>query len=338
MKSPNLPLVSVLVPVYQAEKYIERCARSLFEQTYDNLEYVFVNDCTTDGSISILERTIKDYPECSSKVHVIHHHRNRGASAARNTGIEAARGEYFFFMDADDELTTDCIEKLVEPLTEQQYDIVIGNTLTIGNDRLGSQLRLKLSDGEVLRGSEIMDTYRKKWNMTPCNKLCRTAFIRQERLLFKEGLYYEDELWCFQVACVAKTLRAVNQLTYKYMIRENSATTSIQGKKRKQDALRIIVGEMQIFLKDRNIFSASAYHLIQYFVRRILKPLYNNRSLFVKEYCQLRKTTHFPLIYRIKVTGFHPRAQIRNLYYAIPPRIAAEIIYLRNSNYSHKSQ
>ena len=252
-----------------------------------------------------------------------------GVSVARNTCIEAVSGDYFFFVDSDDEITADCIEKLVEPLSEKLYDLVIGNTRTIGNDRLGKQLNLKLNDGEVLVGGAILDGYRKTWNMMPTNKLCRTTFIRQEKLLFKEDLIHEDELWCFQVACMAKTLRAVNRATYIYHIRENSITTAVNAKQRKREAQRIIVEEMRNFLMDRNIFSASAYRLVQYFFWRILKPVQNNRSQFIQEYCQLRKVTCFPLTYRIRAVGIHPRAQIRNFYYMMPSMIAAGIIYWR---------
>ena len=88
-------LVSILVPVYGVEKYIERCARSLFEQTYENLEYIFVDDCTPDKSIEILKRVIEDYPNRKNQVRIIHHEHNRGLAAARNTALDAATSEFY---------------------------------------------------------------------------------------------------------------------------------------------------------------------------------------------------------------------------------------------------
>ena len=82
--------VSVLVSVYNVEHYIERCARSLFEQTYSNLEYVFVDDCSTDNSVIELERILKDYPEKEKSVRIIHHEKNRGLAAVRNTAFDAS--------------------------------------------------------------------------------------------------------------------------------------------------------------------------------------------------------------------------------------------------------
>ena len=90
------PLVSILVPIYNVEPYIERCARSLFEQTYDNLEFVFVDDCTPDKSIQILETVITDYPNRAKQTRIIQHDHNRGLSATRNTLIYNSTGEFFF--------------------------------------------------------------------------------------------------------------------------------------------------------------------------------------------------------------------------------------------------
>ena len=112
--------VSVLVPVYGVERYIERCARSLFEQTYPNLEYVFVNDCTPDGSVVVLKRLMEEYPERKPFVRIINHERNRGISATRNTALDYASGEFVSFVDSDDWLESNAIELLVKRQMEPQ--------------------------------------------------------------------------------------------------------------------------------------------------------------------------------------------------------------------------
>lgn len=86
--------VSVIVPVYKVEKYIERCARSLFNQTLDDIEYIFVDDCSPDRSIEILNQVIGDYPRRKDQVQIIHHASNQGLALARQTGLKAATGEY----------------------------------------------------------------------------------------------------------------------------------------------------------------------------------------------------------------------------------------------------
>ncbi|MBR6893112.1 MAG: glycosyltransferase family 2 protein [Bacteroidaceae bacterium] len=118
------PLVSVLVPVYQAEKYIERCAQSLFEQTYDNMEFIFCDDCSPDASIQKLKEVMKDYPQRSEQIRIIHHERNRGSAAARNTLIDNCKGVFLFWVDSDDWVDTNAVEVLVKKQQETDADIV----------------------------------------------------------------------------------------------------------------------------------------------------------------------------------------------------------------------
>ena len=105
--------VSICVPVYGGEKYIAQCARSLFEQTYQDMEYVFVNDCTKDKSIEVVLQVAEDYPERKEAVKIVNHDRNRGLAASRHTGAENATGEYFLYIDEDDYLEKDAISQYV---------------------------------------------------------------------------------------------------------------------------------------------------------------------------------------------------------------------------------
>lgn len=120
----NLPLVSILVPIYGVEKYIERCAESLFSQSYENIEYIFVNDCTKDRSIEILEDVVRRYPCREDQVKIINHNRNRGLAAARNTGIENAHGEFILWVDSDDFVDPCVVEKLICKQREKNADVV----------------------------------------------------------------------------------------------------------------------------------------------------------------------------------------------------------------------
>lgn len=120
----NLPLVSTLVPIYGVEKFIERCAVSLFEQTYPNIEYVFVDDCSKDRSIEILKETIKRYPQIEKRVKIIRHNQNGGLKASRNTAVENATGEFVIHVDSDDYVEKDAIEQLVTLQQRCDYDIV----------------------------------------------------------------------------------------------------------------------------------------------------------------------------------------------------------------------
>ncbi len=118
--------VTVIIPVYGVEKYIERCARSLFNQTMkEGIEYIFVDDKTPDRSIEILERVLDSFPERKPQVKIIHHEKNRGIAAARNTGLKYATGEYIIHCDSDDWVEPDMYEKMVFLATKQNCDVVI---------------------------------------------------------------------------------------------------------------------------------------------------------------------------------------------------------------------
>lgn len=118
--------ISVLVPVYGVEKYIEKCARSLFEQTYEKLEIIFVNDATRDRSIEILNRVLKDYPQRAQQTRIIKHERNMGLAMARRTAVSHATGEFIFHLDSDDYLEPDSIDNLVACIDNDNVDIVTG--------------------------------------------------------------------------------------------------------------------------------------------------------------------------------------------------------------------
>ena len=116
--------VSICTPIYGVEKYIERCARSLFEQTYPNIEYVFINDCTPDGSIEILKKLICYYPNRKDSIKIISHEYNKGLAAARNTAIANSTGDFVIHVDGDDSIDIHTVEKLVNHQIAHNSDIV----------------------------------------------------------------------------------------------------------------------------------------------------------------------------------------------------------------------
>lgn len=118
--------VSILVPIYGVEKYIEQCVRTLFEQSYNAIEYIFVNDCTKDDSIQVLEKVMEQYPERKAQIHLLQHEHNKGLGAARHTAFEAATGKYVMHVDSDDLLPHDAVRLLVEAAEAYDADIVDG--------------------------------------------------------------------------------------------------------------------------------------------------------------------------------------------------------------------
>lgn len=116
--------LSIVIPVYNVNKYIERCVRSLFEQSLEDVEYIFVDDCTPDNSIQILEEILMCYPNRRAQVKIIHHDCNLGLTSARNTGLKYATGRYIAHCDSDDWVDLEMYEKLIEEAENSNSDIV----------------------------------------------------------------------------------------------------------------------------------------------------------------------------------------------------------------------
>ena len=215
--------VTIIVPVYNVSAYIERCWESLVKQTYKEIEILFVDDCGTDDSVEKLQKLIDTHPGIYCKI--IHHDHNRGLSAARNTGLMAATGDYVYFLDSDDDITEDCIERLVAPVMNDEIDIVVGNYRVVGGE---AHSPLLLDSGLLDSSKEVLASYAAgKWYVMAWNKLCRRDFLIDNNLFFREGLIHEDVLWTFQVACKAQSLYVCNDVTYNYNVRGASIMTSM---------------------------------------------------------------------------------------------------------------
>ena len=115
-------LVSIIIPVYKVEEYLDRCVESVVNQTYTNLEIILVDD----GSPDRCPQMCDDWAKKDDRIRVVHQ-QNKGLSGARNTGIREAKGEYVYFLDSDDEITHDCIETLLKPLEIHCFDFVMGD-------------------------------------------------------------------------------------------------------------------------------------------------------------------------------------------------------------------
>jgi len=237
--------VSIIVPVYNVEKYISRCFNSVANQYYNNIECIFVDDASPDNSQKILKKHIKKYQgEINFKI--IKHPQNRGLSVARNTGTSASTGDYIYHLDSDDEITPNCIELLVGKVSKyKNVDIVQGNTKTIPQPNPKSDWK------NIIFKNYPEYTNNKKWIKKHCfieprvpvttwNKLIRKDFLIQNNLFFKEGIIHQDEHWMFFAAKKIKEISFVEEFTYIYYITPNSITQSADKNKSVSSWLVII--------------------------------------------------------------------------------------------------
>jgi len=224
--------VSIVIPVYKVELYIERCINSVLCQTYRNLEVIVVDDCTPDRSIEIAQNCICESGCNDLDFIFLKHEYNRGLSAARNTGTYAAKGEYIYYLDSDDEIIPKCIEKLIEAaINHPGVEIVQGHRTIISrilHKEIAEHMFVKDIDF-IDDNNRIRQLYFSIGGTIPpnaWNKLIKIDFIRFNSLYFKEGILYEDMLWVFNVVKKLRTYCVVKEKTYIYYITPNSITSS----------------------------------------------------------------------------------------------------------------
>lgn len=211
-----LPKVSIIIPVYNVEPYIEDCLQSVMRQTYrGEMECILVDDCGTDNSMEIVQQLVAAY-KGPVVFKIVHHDHNRGLSAARNTGIDVSSGEYVFFLDSDDWISDDCIERLTQPLDLEQYDFVVGHYERDGKDSF-----VTCPEGEYYK-NRLKTRDNSGIPVSACNKLFRKSFLLDRHLLFEVGKVFEDSIFTFDLACVERKYYIIDSITYYYRRRENS--------------------------------------------------------------------------------------------------------------------
>lgn len=278
--------VTIIIPVYLVELYIKDCLKSVYNQKYNNIEVILVNDCTPDRSMELAKEFVDESSlPAGMEIKFLEHERNRGVSAARNTGTSAATGDYIYYLDSDDEIDPDCISLLVQPLKKMRYNLILGDYSVVG-ERGKSQLNL--SEGEVIGNNKIFHEYCfQNIYSYPWNKLCNREFLIKNSLYFREGLSHEDDLWSFQMSMVAESMYVIKQNTYLYKIREDSFTTT-----------ETVLFEINTYIKISELINSMIKGLSaneKYDVYHYLDVLYGRRyirciwSKFYNEYKQLRK-------------------------------------------------
>lgn len=243
----NLPLVSLLIPVYNVEAFIERCARSTFSQTYSNLEFIFVDDGCTDASMTVLNQVIAENPSHKAHVSIIHHLLNRGLAAARNTAIVSCHGDFVIHVDSDDWLEPEAAELLVGKQRETDADIVYtrGNFLE-NQGSVEIDCRGWSTDREVLLTNLLQD----KATMCIWSKLIRRSLYTEHHIQCDErGSYYEDYQTLSQLVYYAKTIARLDAYIYHYdRSNPNSiVTNALNSMKIQQQGLRSIQSVSDFF-------------------------------------------------------------------------------------------
>lgn len=181
-----MSLVSIVIPVYNVEGFIIKCLKSVLEQSYQKIEILLVDDFSPDASFEVVNRFLKTIPN-EDRVKWIRHGKNIGLSEARNSGMNAARGEYIYFLDSDDWISINCIELLMDSAVENDSDVTIGQTMCFVEKEQNEKLVFPLSNKvAVLQGNDqVFEAFiEAQWPPIAPNKLYKLDFLRENNLRF----------------------------------------------------------------------------------------------------------------------------------------------------------
>lgn len=320
--------VSVIIPVYNVAGYVGDCLISVFNQTYNDIEIVIIDDCATDNSMQVVEEVVKKADAATrNKIKIVRHDHNRGLSAARNTGIRECTGDNVYFLDSDDEITPDCIEKLVTYQQETNADIVVGGYKLINGKSDFIYPTLRTTSCFIGNNKNIIKEYmRGRIYMMAWNKLVCKKILTDNDLFFKDGLIHEDDLWSFRCACCINRIAIVTAETYIYKIRPGSIMDAVHFEKEIEWRI-IILKEMLDCIKKHKL--ETNRHVFSRLQEEKLSILYqcrknNYREIAEKWYYTCPNIRTASLIRILRWYFFNSRKMIRDAHYFLPDPLNEE--------------
>lgn len=249
-----MPKVSIIVPVYNTEKYLEKCLNSLVKQSLDDIEIIIVNDGSTDNSEIIVNKFKQDYP---NKI-VYLKKENGGLSDARNYGLAYANSEYVGFVDSDDYVELNMFEKLYTAAKEKNLDLAECNFIWEYPNKTKIDYGFNyLNKKDFFLFGRVM----------VCNKLFKTSIIKNNNITFPNSLNYEDIEFFYKLIPYINNYCLVDDIFYHYMQRENSI---INNQNKKTADIFIILNNIIDFYKANNLFDIYRDELEYLFIRFLL--------------------------------------------------------------------
>ena len=265
----NPPKVSIIIPVYNTEEYLEETISTIMNQSLMDLEIIIVNDGSTDGSDDI----IKNIASSDYRIKVIEQP-NGGLSVARNSGTSAANGKYIYFMDSDDLLELDAMELCYAQCERDNLDFVLFDAECFKKDNSSlywvDYYRTKYLENKIYSGIELLNFLIgiKKYRASVCLNFIRSSFIEENKISFYPGILHEDELYTALLYIQARKVGKIERTFFKRRIREGSIMSKGFSPKN-IDSYLIIASELKIFGKDKDSYVKNSIDKV---IRFILNP------------------------------------------------------------------
>lgn len=245
------PKVSILVPVFKASAYIEKCAESIFNQTFEDIQYIFVNDATPDDSMEKLNLVIHRFPARKNQIMIIHNSENKGSGFTKNLALDSASGDYIAFVDSDDYIDADMIEILYLKAINENADIVV-------SDIFMEYINRKEIINEYVaetKGEQFADMIRNdRLHSFLCDKLVTRNLYLHPECRIPEGLnYLEDRHVMTRLFYFAEKIVKVNRAFYHYIQYNENAITKKKDRMHFEN-VKLFWNLMDQFMKQKNEF------------------------------------------------------------------------------------
>lgn len=318
------PFFSVLIPVYNVEFFLERALLSVLNQSFSNFEIIAVNDGSTDHSSDILNR----FSEKDHRLNVIHQY-NQGLSASRNKAIENSRGKYLLFLDSDDELEEESLQKLYSLIQGSLPEIVAFSMKKIDENGIPCSTETDFIHPEItdpVKGEYFFQRQideNRYFAMAPCY-LYKCKFLMEYDLRFDIGYLHEDEGFTPIALCLSQSLISTRQVFYRYRIRNNSIMTSQSSLENVRGALKAVSNLLQL---RKTIANSDTKKALLHRIRALVKETSNRLdSISTNSYTHLHHFLMFISIRHIPLLG-------GKLIF----RMTMPKVYLKIKNIKHKT-
>ena len=254
--------VSVIIPIYNAGQYLEQCLNSVINQTFKDIEIICINDGSTDNSVEILN----EYAKNDSRLIIISQE-NKGQGNARNAGLKAAKGEFIQFVDADDFIDLDCVEKLYNKIKENDSDICVYGCFLLYNKGI-------ILEDCYNSNKYSLDNNFKFSHFEPVLKMYKRQFIENCHIKFPNELIFEDVLFSIKSFLLTNKIVILNENLYYYRQTVGSTMDRVKNNNKVFDILSII-REVELFLKQSNLYEKYKKEFLYFVIGQI--NYHNNR-------------------------------------------------------------
>lgn len=288
-------LLSIIVPIYNVEKYLHRCIESIVNQNMNDYELLLIDDCSTDASLNVA----KQYGHLSN-IKIIEKRKNSGLSDTRNIGLKEAVGRYVLFLDSDDYIEENSLQNIQNIIYAQNSpDVVYFGFFEEDANRVEKKFGYVSSQNHLYSGLEFAKSELRKRNLyaAACFGIYKRDFLIQNNLFFKVGIYHEDELWTPQVVIRANSIYAAEYAYYHYVRRADSITRKANKTQNGIDLINSCkeLDQLLRLIDDKQLYKYMDNHIAMLYMKAMSegKLFQKETRKYVDRFYPLRKTCFY---------------------------------------------